>query len=398
MFTPFLYCLRRYGLHTTLTEWTVFLRALELGLHRNSLLDFYYLARTVLVKKETDYDRFDQAFSAFFQHMENPRELPPEFQEWLAQASSPTPFDKEMTALTWGRFSREGIQQLMEERLKQQKEAHHGGTTWIGTGGQTAFGHSGYAPKGIRVYGESRQHRALAVAGERRFADFRDDSILEIRQFQMSLRKLRRLSDQENIPKTELDVKGTISATSQKGGFLDIVLKRPRKNRTKLLLLMDSGGSMWPYMDLSRRLFQAVSQGSPFKELKIYYFHNIFYDQLFTSPDCAWEHRISTQWVFQQCPPEYKVILVGDARMGEEELMAVNGNIEYKRGNDRPGIAWLEELLQRYPAVVWLNPVEKDYWHFYYSTARILEKGVSMFPLTLKGLEESIEHLRKTGA
>ena len=155
---------------------------------------------------------------------------------------------------------------------------------------------------------------------------------------------------------------------------------------------------MWPYMDLSRRLFQAVSQGSPFKELKIYYFHNIFYDQLFTSPDCAWEHRISTQWVFQQCPPEYKVILVGDARMGEEELMAVNGNIEYKRGNDRPGIAWLEELLQRYPAVVWLNPVEKDYWHFYYSTARILEKGVSMFPLTLKGLEESMEHLRKTGA
>ncbi len=395
MFTDFLYLLRSYGLKTSLTEWNSFLQALSLGLHQNSFLEFYQLARTVLVKKETDYDKFDQAFTAYFKQLNDSRTLPSEFYQWLAKASAPTPFDKESVDLIWSRFTREEIQQLLEKRLKEQKEAHNGGTTWVGTGGQTAFGHSGYAPTGIRVLGRSQRHSALAVAGERRFADFRDDAVLGIRQFQMALRKLRKLSRREDIPKTELDVEGTIAATARRGGFLDVVLKRPRKNRTKLLLLMDSGGSMWPYMDLSRRLFQAVSRDSQFKDLKIYYFHNIFYDQLFTHPDCGWEHRISTESVFRKCPKEYKVILLGDARMREDELMAVNGNIEYKRGNDRPGIAWVRDLLARYPSVAWLNPVEEEYWHFYYSTVRIRDAGMPMFPMTLQGLERAMDALRK---
>lgn len=380
---------------TSLNEWNSLLDALELNLNEASLLEFYYMARAILVKKEADYDKFDQAFGAYFKGVQDSSTFPPDFKKWLAKAMAETMYNKEEVDAIWGNMTLEEIQKLMEQRLREQKEAHNGGTKWVGTGGQTAFGHSGYAPKGIRVGGVGHRRSALKIAEERNFRDFRDDDVLQIRQFQIALRKLRLLSNKDEAPKTELDIDETIEETCKQAGQLRIVMKRPRKNQTKLMLLMDSGGSMWAYADLCSRLFKAVNESSQFKDLKTYYFHNIFYDNLFTDPSCRWANRISTDWVFHNIKNEYKVIIVGDASMAPSELLLKNGNIDYYRGNEESGLTWLKKLKKRYPAVIWLNPLHVKLWHYDYSSRTIgmVESTVPMFPLTVHGLEDGIKEL-----
>lgn len=395
MFTDFLYLLRGYGMKTSLNEWNSLMDALMLNLNEASLTEFYYMARAILVKKVSDYDKFDQAFLEYFKDAEDADRLPKELLEWLSKAMAQTFFDKEETDAVWGKMSYDEIRRLMEERLSEQKEQHHGGNKWVGTGGTTAFGHSGYAPKGIRVHGDGMGKSALKTAGERNFKDFRDDKVLQVRQFQVALRKLRLLSRREDGAKTELNVEKTIEATCKRGGQLEIVMERPRKNRTKLLLLMDSGGSMWAYADLSSRLFKAVNESSQFKDLKIYYFHNCFYGELFTTPRCRWEDRISTEWVFQNLKPDYKVILVGDATMGPAELSEAGGSLDDAHVNEKPGIWWLKALKSRFPAAVWLNPLHERLWEYDASprTIGIIREIFPMYPLTVRGLEEGMKEL-----
>lgn len=395
MFTGFLYLLRSYGMKTSLQEWNCLLEALALQLNGCSLLEFYHLARAILVKKVTDYDRFDQAFAGYFQQVAKNPALADQLKAWLAQGMTPNAADKEVADFVWGNLSLDEIRALLEQRKAEQKERHDGGTKWIGTGGQTAFGHTGYAPQGIRLQGRGGSGHALKIAGQRQFKDFRDDTVLQVRDFQVALRKLRLLSNRDETRKTELDVAGTIEQTGKRGGRLEIVLQRPRKNQTKLLLLMDSGGSMWPYAQLCSRLFKAVNESNQFKDLKIYYFHNCFYDQLFKQPDCQWSERISTQWVFNNLQPEYKVIVVGDADMGADELLAVDGNVDDAHGNDKPGLTWIRALKKRFPAVIWLNPLHVKLWNFDYNTRTIgmIGQEISMYPLTVRGLESGIKAL-----
>lgn len=395
MFTDFLYILRAYGMKTSLNEWTSLMDALMLNLNEASLMEFYYMARAILVKRVTDYDRFDQAFLEYFKNIKETDGLPEELLSWLSKAMAQTPFDKEETDAVWGKMSLEEIRRLMEQRLSEQKEQHHGGNKWVGTGGTTAFGHSGYAPRGIRVHGDGMGRWALKVAGERNFRDFRDDKVLQVRQFQVALRKLRLLSSREEGAKTELAVEKTIDATCRNGGRLKLVMEHPRRNQTKLLLLMDSGGSMWAYADLCSRLFKAVNESAQFKDLKIYYFHNCFYGELFTTPRCRWEDRISTEWVFHNLKPEYKVILVGDATMGPAELLEPGGSLDDVHVNEKPGIYWLKALKARFPAAVWLNPLHERLWDYDASTRTIgiIRGEFPMYPLTVRGLEEGIKEL-----
>lgn len=397
MFTDFLYVLRGYGMKTSLNEWNSLMDALALNLNEASLTEFYHMARAILVKRESDYDRFDQAFLEYFKNISIHDSLPPELLTWLSKAMTQTDIDKEEADAVWGELSMEEIRRRMEERLMEQKEQHHGGTKWVGTGGATAFGHSGYAPKGIRVHGSGMSHSALQVAAERNYRDFREDKVLQLRQFQVALRKLRLLSCREDGARTELNVTKTVDKTCDQGGRLEIVMERPRKNQTKLLLLMDSGGSMWAYADLCSRLFQAVNQSSHFKDLKIYYFHNCFYDQLYTTPGCTDEEKISTEWVLHNLKPDYKVIIVGDATMAPSELLEVGGNLDYFHRNEQTGIYWLEALKKRFPASVWLNPLHEKLWDYdasAYTIGRIRER-FPMFQLTTKGLEAAIKELRK---
>lgn len=393
MFIDFFYLLRARGLSVSLDEWLCLTDALDRGLAMNSLTEFYYLGRNVLVKSEADYDKFDMAFAEYFQGIVSADDIPQELWDWLNQDELERPLD-DMPA--WA--AEHGFNELMEmfrERLSEQTEKHDGGNYWIGTGGTSPMGHGGYNPAGIRVGGYSRHKSAVKVAGERNFKDFRQDAALDIRQFQMAFRKLRQFSSRVDAEKTELDIEGTIDATCSNAGLLKLVYEKPRKNTVKVLLLIDSDGSMAPYSRLCNQLFQAVHQSSHLKDLQTYYFHNCVYDYLFTSPSCRRGDWIETDWVFNNLDGEYKVIFVGDAAMSPYELMAAGGNQDWYVYNEEPGIVWLQKFRQRYKRCIWLNPIKEERWDWTYGakTINMVREVLPMFELTLDGLDKGIQKL-----
>ena len=257
------------------------------------------------------------------------------------------------------------------------------------------MGHSGYNPAGIRIGSEGRHKTALQVAGERKFKDFRQDNILDIRQFQMAFRKLRQYSARMEGARTELDIDGTIDETCNNAGNLKLVFDKPRKNTIKLLILFDSDGSMTPYSRLCNRLFQAVSKSSHFKDLKVYYFHNCIYDHLYTTPYCRKGEWVDTSWVLNNLNSEYKVIFVGDGTMAPSELTHKGGNSVIGLYNEEPGIEWLQKFRKRYKRAIWLNPIQESDWDYVYGSISLnmIRKVFPMFELTLDGLEAGIKKL-----
>jgi len=395
MFTDFFYLLRKRGLKISLFEWFGLLEALEKGLVQSSLTEFYYVSRAILIKTEADFDKFDLAFAEYFKGVKAYDELPREVLDWLAQVKELGFFDQdEVDGRTT--FDLEKLRQMLEERLKEQDDKHNGGKYWIGTGGTSVMGHSGYSATGIRVGGEGRNRRALQVAGERSFQDFRDDSTLDMRQFQLAFRRLRQFSSREDGPRDELNLEETINETGDNAGRLKLVFDRPRINTVKLMILFDSGGSMWPFAGICNLLFQSVSKASHFKDLKIYYFHNCFYERLYTTPGCYEAESVETEWVLRNLDSSYKVIVVGDASMAPSELLNAGGNNNYYHYNEEPGIAWIRRVTQKYEKLVWFNPLSELYWsNGYYGsqTIGLLQKEVKMLHLSVKGLEEGIKYL-----
>lgn len=393
MFIDFFYALRAGGLAVSPDQWLCLMEALEKGLAGNSLMEFYYLCRNVLVSTEADYDKFDMAFAGYFQGIETVDALPEELMEWLSSGElERDPYDRPDWAREYGLNQ---LREMFRERLSEQTEKHDGGSYWIGTGGTSPMGHGGYNPAGIRVGGYSRHRSAVQVAGDRSFRDFRQDTSLDTRQFQMAFRKLRQFSTRVDCARTELDVDGTIQATCDNGGLLKLVYERPRKNTVKLLLLLDSGGSMSAYSRLVNQLFAAVHQSTHLKDLKTYYFHNCVYDQLFTNPACRRGEWVDTDWVFGNLDSEYKVIFVGDGAMSPYELLAAGGNQDWYCYNEEPGIVWLQKFSQRYKKCIWLNPIKEDRWQWTYGSRTIqdIRKAFPMFELTLDGLDAGIRRL-----
>lgn len=397
MLIQFFYLLRQRGLKISLNEWMSLMDALQQGLAQSSLTGFYYLCRAVLIKSEADYDKFDMAFAEFFKGVKTPEEIPEEVWDWLDKDLGA---DAEMTKrmlqnLNLPEYDFEELQRMLEERLKEQKEEHHGGGYWIGTGGTSPFGHGGYNPAGIRIGGESRHRSALQVAGERNFRDFRDDNILDIRSFQMAFRKLRQFSSKNDGPRSELDVEKTIQETCDNAGHLKLVFDRPRKNTVKVLLLFDSAGSMSSYSELCSQLFQAAHKSNHFKTLKVYYFHNCMYQQLFTDPSCNRRRTVPTDWIFKNMDSEYKVIIVGDGTMAPSELTVAGGASSMSFYNPEPGIIWIRRFRQHYPHIVWLNPIPKRDWNFVYGhrSLGMIRNELPMFELSLSGLDAAIKKL-----
>ena len=393
MFTDFFYLLRLRGLRVSLQEWQTLLQGLSLGLHRSTLTGFYQLARAVLVHTESDFDKFDQVFLEYFQNIKHFDELPPELEDWLSTPIDPVEYDP--AKLSHLGLDIDEIRRMFEERLKEQHERHDGGTHWVGTGGASPFGNAGYYPGGIRVGGEGRNRSALQVAGERHFRDFRGDTVLDVRQFQMAFRRLRQFSALEDGPKDELQLDDTIKETGDNAGRLKLVFGRPRRNTVKLLMLFDSGGSMWEFTKLCASLFQAVSRESKFKDLKTYYFHNCFYDDLYLKPTCLHADSVPTEWVLGQLGQDYKVIVVGDASMAPYELLSPGGCSDYYTYNKEPGIDWIDKFTRRYDRMIWLNPLPKSNWDRGYGseTIRIIKDKVPMYRLTLEGLQEGLKAL-----
>lgn len=394
MFIEFFYLLRFRKVKVSIDEWLMLLDAMDKGLVEPSLKSFYNLCRNVLIKNEADYDAFDMVFVEFFSAIENAEDLPEEFYKWLSEGVKVRDINDKDTSESII-FEFEELLRQLKERIQEQKGKHDGGNYWIGTGGASPMGHSGYHPQGIRVGGESRHKSAVQIAGERHFKDFREDAVLDTRSFQMAFRKLRQYSSRVNTAETELDLEATIKETGDNAGNLKIVMKKPRKNTVKLLLLFDSDGSMLYYSRLSNQLFQAVSKSSHFKDLKVYYFHNCIYDHLYTTPYCRRGEWVETEWLMRTLPSDYKLIFVGDGTMAPSELFRRGGNVELGLFNEELGIDWLKKIKNRYEKAIWLNPIDQRRWDTIYGayTLNAIRDVFPMYQLTVDGLEQGIKKL-----
>ncbi|MEA1960150.1 MAG: VWA domain-containing protein [Bacillota bacterium] len=395
MFTDFYYYLRHFGVPVSMNEWQTLMEALEKGMAGSSLTGFYRLCRAILVKTEAHYDRFDLAFASYFKDVETPEGLPDKIWEWLNKELPPIEVTDEMRR-NHQQLDLEEMKRMLEERLKEQTEEHHGGNKWVGTGGTSPFGHSGYHPEGIRIGGEGRNQSAVKVAGMRRFQEFRTDETLGVRQFQVALRKLRQFTTRLDGVREELDLDGTIDQTSKNAGRLELVWDRPRVNGMKVLLLMDAGGSMFSYSRLCNQLFTAVNKANHFKDLKIFYFHNCIYDWMYNTPGCYQDDYMDTEYILRTYSKDYRVIIVGDASMAPYELMREGGVVDWELYNNRPGIDWLKQIRQHFDYSVWLNPIPTKYWDWM-DGAYTIRTIASVFPmeeLTVEGLERAIHKLK----
>jgi len=386
MFTNFFYTLRKRKVPVSITEWLALIEALSMGFALSSLNTFYYLARSILVKSEAYFDQYDLAFEEYFQGIETPLELRDEVLEWLRDPVNRILLTEEEIAHI-KRMNFDTLMETFELRMKEQKERHDGGDRWIGTEGTSPFGHSGINPAGIRVGGTSMSKSAIQVAMERRFRNYRNDIVLDVRHFQIALKRLRRLN--RIGPEDELDLHATIDHTCKNAGDLEIIWRRGRKNAVKLLLLMDVGGSMSPYTRLCGRLFSAAHSATHFKDFKYFYFHNCIYDNLFK--DIERKEPTSTMHLLRNLESDYKVIVLGDACMAREELTMKYGAIYYYDRNELPGITWLRRITDHFKHVVWLNPEDLSEWD--HSTIKMVGRLFPMFELTLEGLDAAISRL-----
>jgi uncharacterized protein len=395
MFTSFFYLLKQKGVPVSVTEWVSFMDALYQGYFESSIDHLYYVGRAFLVKSEAYYDMFDQAFQEYFGGIKTEGIELDKVMGWLENPLNRlpklTPEEMEEFRKKMEEFQKQhNMEELMKqfrERLKEQNERHDGGSKWIGTGGKSPFGAFGQHPGGIRVGGESFMQSAMKVADERRYRNYRNDIILDVRQMKVALKKLRELKREGS--REELDVEETIDKTAKEGGEIELVFNKSRENTVRIILLMDTGGSMLPYTDLCERLFSAASQMEHFKEFKYFFFHNCIYQDIYE--DMANYKRIPTEKLFQNFNKGYKVVFVGDARMAFSELFDINGCIDYFSTNDKPGVDWLLKIKEHFPHSVWLNPTHRNFWGHY--TVDTVGKIFPMFELTIDGLKDAIKSL-----
>lgn len=392
MFVSFFYHLRRRGVPVSTTEFLSLLQALQKGLIGESLDRFYQIARALLVKRVEHYDLYDQAFAEFFQDEAwtgAQTALTDELMSWLNNPKEFPDLSPEQRAML-DALDLDELRRSFEERMEEQDERHDGGSKWVGTGGTSPFGHGGVNPAGVRVGGEGGGRSAVQIASARRFRDLRNDLTLDVRQMGTALKKLRVLTRRGR--QSELDLDGTIERTAQNAGDLEILFRAPRKNRVKLLLLMDVGGSMTPYSRLCSRLFSAAHQASHFKAFKSYYFHNCPYDILYEN--MGRNQHLSTQHMLDQIDETWTCIIVGDAAMAPTELMSSGGGLDYYTMNERSGLWWLEHIRASIPATVWLNPDPVSYWPTTFSVRKI-QSIFEMYPLTINGLDDAVHELRR---
>lgn len=395
MFSGFFYVLRDEGVPVTPTEWMTLMDALNQGLAGSNLSGLYYLARSVLVKSETHYDRYDQAFARYFKGVETTEKLADQVAKWLEKSLPRLNIDPSQR--TFKDWNLEELKRALEERMAKQKEEHHGGSQWIGTGGTSRFGHSGYNPAGVRIGGESGNRSAVKVAAERRYRDFRADETINTRQFEVALKKLRQLSANDEGHREELDIDGTVEATCKRAGLLELIWEKPRKNTLKVVLMMDSGGSMNPFSRLCSQLFTAASRANHFKDMKFFYFHNCVYDKLFLDPICSIRNSVKTRDVLRDLSQDYRLIMVGDASMAPSELLMAGGALDWGVENDETGLAWLERLNRHFHHSVWLNPLSSAEWppvDATYDTIAYIRRLFPMFELTVEGLEKAVARLK----
>ena len=390
MLIDFFLHLKAKKLPVSTREFLTLLEALKEHVAGNSIDDFYFLARTCLVKDETHYDKFDQAFGEYFKGVTALPGLEADIpEEWLKMLMK-----KHLTDEEKAKLEKLGWDKLMEEfkkRLEEQKERHAGGSKWIGTGGSSPFGHGGYHPEGIRIGGESAGNRtAIKVWENREYRNLDDTVELGTRNIKIALRRLRRFAREG--AEDELDLDGTIAGTARNAGWLDIKMRPERHNKVKVLLFLDIGGSMDDHIKVCEELFSAAK--SEFKHLEYFYFHNCIYDYVWKDNRRRHGERFPLWDVMHKYGEDYKVVIVGDATMSPYEVLQPGGSVEYS--NEEAGAVWLQRMLDTWPRAVWLNPEPERLWDYRHSIELIRTIFNSrMFPLTLAGLERAMRELNK---
>jgi uncharacterized protein with von Willebrand factor type A (vWA) domain len=389
MLIDFFFTLRDAKVPVTIREFLTLLEALEKNVGEASLDDFYYVARLTLVKDEAHFDKFDRAFGAYFKGLdavfENNASVP---LDWLIKR-----MERELTPEQKAQLEKFGYDKLMDrlnQLLKEQKERHEGGGKWIGTGGTSPFGHGGTNPEGIRIGGQGRNRSAVKVWDQRSYRDYDAERELGTRNIKVALRRLRHFARRGAEDEFALDA--TIRATASNAGYLDIKMQPERKNRIKVLMLLDVGGTMDDHIERTEELFSAAK--SEFKNMEFYYFHNCVYDYLWKSNRRRHAERFPTWDILRKYPPDTRLIFVGDATMSPYEVLAPGGSVEYN--NEEAGAAWLARFCTAFPKFAWLNPEPEGVWQYRQSIAAIRQiMNNRMFPVTIDGLERAMRLLSK---
>lgn len=392
MLINFFMTLRNERLPVSFTELFTLLECLKKNVIFGNVDDFYYLSRMCLVKDEKHFDKFDRAFSKYFENVElldalAQLDIP---DEWLRRELYSMLSDEEKARIE----ALGGLDKLMEQfrkRMEEQKKRHQGGSKWIGTGGTSPFGAYGYNPEGIRIgQEEGRNGKAVKVWDRRNFRDLDDSVEIGTRNIKLALRRLRKFA--RTGANEELDLDDTISSTARNAGLLDIKMVPERHNAVKVLLFFDVGGSMDPHVKLCEELFSAAR--SEFKHLKYYYFHNFIYESVWTKSRRRHAETTPMFDILHKYGKEYKVLFIGDATMAPYEITHAGGSIEHY--NEEAGAVWMQRLAETFEHLVWINPTPKEYWQHSYSIDIVRELVADrMFPLTVKGLEEAMTLLTK---
>ncbi len=413
MLIDFFYTLRSAKLPVSVKEYLMLLEALRAGVvgPNSSKLDdgsddsgsaesddqsnwkiddFYYLSRTILVKDEKHFDKFDRAFASYFKGVEMIADFTKDIPlEWLRKN-----LELELSPEDKAKIEKLGWDELMEtlkKRFEEQKERHEGGSKWIGTGGTSPFGANGFNPQGIRIGQEkSRNRSAVKVWDQRAYKDYDDTQELGTRNIKVALRRLRKFAREGTAE--ELDLPDTIQSTAANAGWLDIKMVPERHNNVKVLLLMDVGGSMDDHIHRVEEMFSAVK--SEFKHLEFYYFHNCVYDFMWKNNRRRFSEKFATWDIIRKYNKDYKLIFVGDATMSPYEILQPGGSVEYN--NEESGAEWMQRLTNAFPKFAWINPEPQGVWQYRQSISVMQQLlGQRMFPLTVKGLEESMRLLSK---
>ncbi len=389
MFLSLYYGLRDEGVPVAIQEWQTFLRALEEGLHGSSLLRFYHLGRSCLIKSETYFDAYDRVFGRVFKGVEGALDdVAEQVMEWLRDPKNfPNLSPEDLAKLE--QLNADELMRRFLETLEKQDGRHDGGDKWVGTGGKSPYGHGGQHPTGIRVGGPAKSRSAMKVAEERRFKDYRTDASLDLRSMKVALRRLRQLT--RTGVATELDLDETIDETCKNAGEIELVFRAPRRNDVRVLLLMDVGGTMEPYYEPVSQLLTALHEDHSLREFQPYYFHNCVYDHVFSKARMLHADAIPTGDVLRRLDERWKVVIVGDAAMHPAEMLEPFGNIDPRRTTRTPGVVWLHRIAQHFDRAVWLNPEDTPYWNV--QTVQLVRKLFPMFHLSVDGLTQALHAL-----
>ena len=381
--------LRDAKVPVSLREYLSLMEAMDKGVIGLSTDDFYYLSRSALVKDERNLDKFDRVFAHVFKGMEKVDEslmadIPA---EWLKKLTEKFLTDEEKAQIeALGGFDK--LMETLKQRMEEQKERHEGGNKWIGTGGTSPFGANGYNPEGVRIGQDKGRHgRAVKVWDKREYKNLDDSVELGTRNIKVALRRLRKFA-REGAP-DELDLDGTIKGTARQG-YLDIQMRPERRNKIKVLLMLDVGGSMDSHIKLCEELFSAAK--TEFKNLEFFYFHNCLYEEVWKDNRRRAVEKMSTWDVLHKYGHDYKVVFVGDATMSPYEITYPGGSVEH--WNEEPGAVWVNRVTQIYESCVWLNPTPERHWD-YTPSIGVVKQLVEdrMYPLTLQGLDKAMREL-----